>query len=388
MQENRNFSVTISSGTLLKGLLLLLLFWLLYIVRDIVLVVLTAVVIASAIEPLTVWMKKFRISRLPAVVLIYAGIAGFCVGLFYFFLPTLLNETANFLATVPKVIDQVALWDPLASERLATSKQVVDGLRTGVDESISLVQGVSSFSAPVAEVSAPTAEGAVKYADLVTGFREAIASLSSSFVQTASQFFGGILSFILIVVLSFYLAVQEDGVAKFLRIVTPLKHERYVVGLWKRSQAKIGYWMQGQLLLALLVGILVYLGLVILGVENALFFAVLAAILEIIPLFGPIIAAIPAIGAAVATGGATAGLLVAGLYAIIQQFENHLFYPLVVKKIVGVSPILVILALIIGAKLAGFLGLLLSVPIAAAFTEYLDDVQRDKLSLESATKAS
>ena len=63
---------------------------------------------------------------------------------------------------------------------------------------------------------------------------------------------------------------------------------------------------------------------------------------------------------------------------IIQQFENHLIYPLVVKKVVGVPPLLVIIALIIGAKLAGFLGIILSVPAAAALQELVKDIQKDK----------
>ena len=165
---------------------------------------------------------------------------------------------------------------------------------------------------------------------------------------------------------------------KFLRIITPLRSEKYIIDLWKRSQRKIGYWMQGQLLLGIVVGVLVYLGLMILGIQNALILAVLAGVLEIIPYFGPILSAIPAIFIGFTTGGLKMGLLILGLFIIIQQFENHLIYPLVVKKVVGVSPIIVILALIIGAKLAGFLGIILSVPVTAALMEFVEDVQRDR----------
>ena len=172
--------------------------------------------------------------------------------------------------------------------------------------------------------------------------------------------------------------MQEGGVEKFLKIITPIKNEAYIIDLWKRSQKKIGYWMQGQLLLGIVVGVLVYLGLVILGVQNALILAVLAGVLEIIPLFGPVIAAIPAILFGYMGGGLTTATLVLGLFIIIQQFENHLIYPLVVKKVIGISPIIVILCLIIGAKLAGFLGILLSVPITSALMEYIGDVQKDK----------
>src|SRR5262249_37029717 len=153
---------------------------------------------------------------------------------------------------------------------------------------------------------------------------------------------------------------QETGVDDFLRVVTPSAHQAYVLGLWKRSQTKIGKWMQGQLILGVIVGVLLYLGLTILGIPNALLLAAIAALFELIPVFGQILAAIPAIALGFVDGGVTGALLVAGLYIVVQQFEAHLIYPIVVKKVVGVPPLMVILSLLVGAKLAGFLGILLS----------------------------
>jgi predicted PurR-regulated permease PerM len=203
--------------------------------------------------------------------------------------------------------------------------------------------------------------------------------VTSNAFGTVASFFGGVMSFFLIVVLSFYLAVEEDGVGKFLKAVTTLKHEKYVISLWKRSQRKIGLWMQGQLVLAIIVGMLVYLGLLIINVPNALLLAFLAAAFEIIPLFGPILASIPAIAIAFVTGGIPLAGIVVGLYVIIQQFENQLIYPLVVKKVVGVSPIVSIVALAVGWQLAGLTGLILSVPIAAVIIELFDDFEKDKI---------
>ncbi len=213
--------------------------------------------------------------------------------------------------------------------------------------------------------------------NLLNGSEDAVSGTGAGAFKTASVIFGGALSFILMIVLSFYLAVQEDGVGSFLRLVSPLKHQGYVTDLWKRSQKKIGYWMQGQLLLGLIVGVITYLGLMVLGVPHALLLAVLAGVFELIPVFGPILAAVPAVLIA-SELGMTPALLVAGLYLIIQQFENHLLYPLVVRKIVGISPMVVILALVIGGKLAGFLGILLSVPISAALMELVSDIEKGK----------
>ena len=172
--------------------------------------------------------------------------------------------------------------------------------------------------------------------------------------------------------------MQETGVDDFLRLVTPTSHQAYVLNLWKRSQLKIGKWMQGQLILGVIVGVLLYLGLTILGIPNALVLAVLAAVFELIPVFGQIMAAIPAVAIGFVGGGVKGALLVAGLYILVQQFEAHLIYPVVVKKVVGVPPLMVILSLIVGAKLAGFLGILLSVPIAGAIQELVADVDRRK----------
>src|SRR3990167_6412135 len=365
--SNKDVHITIKTGTIVRAVFLVLLFALFYYIRDLVLVVLAAVVIASAMEPFTLWFGKHRVARLPAVILMYLSLAGVVVGIFYFFLPPLLNDASNFLASAPHYLDSVSVWDPLQKDSLTESKQAVQSLSQDFNQSRQVVSGFSS---------------GLSLSQVISNVRIAISSLSQGFVEALSLVFGGILSSILIVVLSFYLAVQEDGVGTFLKFVLPDRHEKYVIGLWKRVQAKIGLWMQGQLILAVVVGLLVYLVLAIFGpalhVGNPLLLAVLAGVFEIIPLFGPILSAIPAVAASYSDGTVTTSLIVVGIYLIIHQLENNLIYPLVVKKIVGVPPILVILALIIGFKLAGFLGLLLSVPMATMLMEYFNDLQKSK----------
>jgi predicted PurR-regulated permease PerM len=136
--------------------------------------------------------------------------------------------------------------------------------------------------------------------------------------------------------------------------------------------------MQGQLLLSAIVGILVYLGLLLIGIPYALLLAVFTAVAELIPVFGSLIAGTAAVVVAYSSGGVPLGLIVAGLYVVVNQFESNLIYPLIVKKIVGVPPLLVIVALIAGYTLAGFLGVLLSVPVAAALLEFITDFDKRK----------
>jgi len=348
-KHGRDNIIHISSGTIIRSILFILLVAFLFYLRDLVLVVLTAIVIASAIEPAIIRLIQWHIPRPFAVLTIFLSLATFLFGVVYFFLPPLLSEMAIFLSTLPSYLDSLPAIDPLLNH---------SGL---LDSSVS-----SIFSLQ----------------EVVYNLENALRSASEGLLSTVSIVFGGIFSFILIVVFSFYFAVQESGIDNFLRVITPIKHQKYVIGLWKRSQKKIGLWMQGQLLLALLIGVLVYLGLTVLGVKYALLLALVAAIFELIPVFGAMLAAIPAVAIAFIDGGLTLGLLVIGLYVIIQQFENYLIYPLVVTKVVGVSPLLVILALIVGAKAAGFLGIILSVPVAAAIQELVSDIQRNHTTFQ------
>lgn len=350
--RNRSINITITAGTVIKTVVILVLCWVLYIVRDLVVVVLTALVIASAIEPLVAWLKRRHIGRTLSVIIIYLVLLAVLAGIFYLFVPSLISDFSDLLAKLPTYLDAVSVWNPFKSAGVSVSP-VVQNL--GLTQSFSL-------------------------SDLISQFNATVLNTSQGFVQAMSNIFGGVLSFILIVVLSFYLTVQEDGVTQFLQIVLPDRYEDYVIDLWRRSRAKIGRWLQGQLLLGVIIGVLVYLGLTILGVRNALLLALLSAVFEIIPVFGPVLSAVPATIIALVDGGVTKALLVVGFYVIIHQFENHLIYPLVVRKIIGIPPIVVIMAIIVGFELAGVLGILLSVPIAAVIVELMEDMQKRKMT--------
>lgn len=339
----RDINVNISAGSIITGILFVLLVGLLWYLLDIVLVVLTAIVIASAIEPAIRFFMRYGINRLLSVILMYLLVIGFFLAVLFIFIPPVLDDAATFLRNLPATLGSINLSD--TTHGLLPWGTVSDTLAS---------------------------------ADLLNTISQTLADSTGGVFTTVSAFFGGLTSFLLVIVFSFYFSVQETGVDDFLRIITPTAHHNYVLNLWKRSQAKIGKWMQGQIVLAIIVGILLYLGLTIFGVKYALLLAVLAAIFELIPVFGQILAAIPAVAVAASQGGVPLALVVAAVYIVVQQFEAHLIYPIVVKKVVGVPPLLVILSLLIGFKLVGFLGVLLSVPIAGAVQELVTDIERRK----------
>ncbi len=346
INPSQPININITSGTIIKAVVILAASFLIYLLLDMVLVILTAIVIASAIEPATLWFSKYKVPRVLAVLLIY-GLSFIAIfGFLYMFIPPLFTDVTQLAVELPAKLENLDLFG-------------------GILEPVAGIGGL---------------EFVFTFDDLLLQLRSLLASLSAGGLTTATTLFGGAFSFIIILVLSFYLAVQKNGIDNFLRLVTPIQHEKYVISVWRRSQTKIGQWMKGQLLLGLLVGVLVFLGLTILGVKYAFVLAVFAALLELIPVFGPVVSAIPAVVIGF-TDSMTTGLLVLALYILIQQFENHLLYPLVVKKIIGMSPIVVIISLIVGWQLFGFLGIVLSVPIATVLMEIASDAEAKKAAL-------
>ena len=340
-------NIDISTSTIIRIILFGLLLWTAYLVRDVIIIVLFSVVIASAVDPAARWFTKYRIPRVLGVLATYLIVFVVLGASFYIIIPPLFSEFSDFISGAPSFF-----------EPQITPSENLFGFLPKIPASFSLV--LKEIFENARSILAGDLGGAAQ-----------------GFLKTTVSIFGGAMSFILVVVISFYLSVQERGIENFLRIVAPKEYEGYIIGLWNRSKKKIGGWMQGQILLGILVGVLVFLGLTILQVKYALLLAILSAIFELIPIFGPILAAIPAIAIAFLQGPSSA-LAVLILYVIIQQFENHLIYPVVVKKATGVPPILVILALIIGGKLGGFLGILLSVPLATVLMEIMNDIASKK----------
>ncbi|HDQ16718.1 MAG TPA: AI-2E family transporter [Candidatus Vogelbacteria bacterium] len=345
MKDN-TLSINISTGTILKAMVLVLGLVLFVFLFDVFLIILTSVVIASAVEPTTKWFAKKRVPRVLAVLFIYVLFFSIIIGSLYFLIPPLLTEMFDLSKTAPEKLESFDFF----------------GL---AEESWASLTGTLGIDFPLE--------------NLFEGLKKELEVLAGGAFLTTAMFFGGIFNFVLILVLSFYLAVQEKGIENFLRLTTPLKYEEYILSLWRRAQKKIGLWMKGQLILSLIVGVLVFLGLTILGVRYALTLAIIAAIFELIPIFGPILSAVPAFFIAL-TSGFPLALAVIALYVIIQQFENHLIYPIAVKKVVGVHPIIAILSLIIGWKLAGFLGIILAVPVATVLLELANDYGEQKLA--------
>lgn len=343
-------TISVDTGTLVRIVLFALGIFLLFKLSNIILIILTSIVIASFIEHVVRRLERRKIPRTVTVVLLYVLIIGLFTLLSYFFLPILVKEVSSLVELIGKLFAKSTFLDSVPLDTFTNTKTFFDQLSSSASSS-EFVRNTQLF----------------------------LGKLSTGVGNTIGTFFGSVANIVLIAVISFYLSIQEKGVENFLRIITPVKNELYVISLWQRTERKIALWIRGQMLLGLIVGAILFIGLSIIGVKYALLLAVLAALSELIP-YGLLLAFIPTVAIAYSEGS----LPIAGwtilLYAIVQQLENYVLVPVIVKRSIGISPLVVIIALLVGATLAGFWGVLLAIPTAVCLMEYLSDLEKTKES--------
>jgi predicted PurR-regulated permease PerM len=335
MLEKR--TVDISTGIIFRTVIILLGIWFLYIIRDIVAILFIAVIFAASIEPAVDWMERKKIPRSIGVLAVYLLVFSL-VGIFiYFLIPPLVNQFNNFIQDFPFYAEKI--------------NQAFSGLESYAQS--------HNFSL-----------GSENLLETIGGN---ISQTSTKIFTTTIGVFSGFISIIVVLSLTFYMSMKKDGIQCLVHCLVPCQHQEYASDLVNRMKIKIGKWMQGQILLMFIVFICYFIVLYFLKVPYALVLAIFGGVLEIIPYLGPIISAIPAIILGFFVSPLT-GLLVLVFYILIQQLENHVMVPQIMKKAVGLNPIVVILVLLIGAKIGGTMGAILSIPVATVINVFLQDV--------------
>ncbi|MFH1308992.1 MAG: AI-2E family transporter [Patescibacteria group bacterium] len=335
-------TISISSSTIFKVVFIILAIIFLYLVRDVIAIFIFALIIASAIAPVVNLLERIKIPRVIGALIIYIIVIGFIGLVLSLIIPGLSRDVGDLSSNLPAYIEDL-------SEKFESFKK------------------------------ASTKYGGIidKAQNYLTGAGDLLKKATSNLFSTAVSIFGGIFSFLTALIVSFYLSVQKKGIKNALASIIPHQHKDYILGLWERSQRKLGRWLQGQLFLGLVVGTMSYIGLTLLNVKFALVLAILAGTFELLPYIGPIMSGIPAVILAFLQAPIL-GFWVLILYIVIQQLENNLIVPLVVGKIVKLSPVIIILALLIGAKLGGIVGMFLAVPITAVVAEFFRDIVKKR----------
>lgn len=305
--------IEISHKTIIFSVLFLISLWFLYVIKDIVLQLFVALLLTTILDPFVIKLSVYKVPRGIAVLISYIIILGTLGGIIALLAPPLIEQTANFANISPDFLVKLGVTPTISDE-------------------------------------------------IGREFLTRVGSIPGQLLKFGAGVLSNVVSVFTVLVFTFYLLMARNNLDEQLGTLFGKEKTEGVVKVLSRLEERLGGWARGQLILMLLVGVLNYIGLTLLGVPFALPLAVLAGLLEVIPYLGPVIAAVPGILIGFGISSFT-GVGVVALALLVQQLENYIFVPKIMGKSVGVSPIVILLALAIGERLAGVVGMIISIPL-------------------------
>lgn len=316
--------IDISHKTVIFIAIFILALWAIYLIRDLLVILFISIIFMSALNPLVSFFVKAKLPKVLSIGITYLIIIASGTVAFAAILQPLIEESRRLILTLPQLSGQFFNI-------------------TNINESV---------------------------------FQSELTNLSKNAFTITLAIFDNLLAIVFLLVITFYMLLERDNLKARLASLFVGKEDR-VKRLIVRIEEKLGSWLRGQLVLSIIIGLLSYIGLTVLSIPYALPLAVLAGVLEVIPVIGPIVSAIPAILIAV-TISPFLGLGVGAMYVVIQQLENHLIVPQVMKRAVGLNPLVVILAIAIGSRLLGFAGALLAVPFTVVLQIIVAEIMEER----------
>ena len=304
--------IEISHKTVIFTVFFLLFLWFLYFIKDILLELFVALLLTAILEPLVNTLSKVKIPRGVSVLVSYILFFGAVAGVIALIVPALVEQTASFVASLPGYLSNIGIAEALSE-------------------------------------------------DLVGEFLIRLGNIPGEVVRFTISLFSNLLSVLTVLVFAFYMLLARERLQDSLGFFFGDEKKKELGTIIDTLEKRLGGWARGEISLMLLVGVSTFIGLSLIGIPFALPLSILAGILEIVPYLGPVIAAIPSVIIGFGISPLT-GFGVAALAFVIQQLENYVFVPKVMEKSVGVSPIITLLALAIGARVAGIVGMIISVP--------------------------
>lgn len=326
--------IDVTSRTIFRAVLILVAFWFVYLIRDVLLLFFGAVVVAAAVQPLADWLQARRVPRAVTTLGVYGLVVLLLAAVGTLLLPPLTDQVTQLALALPQLVEQLGQWG---------------GWQVGLNQSSLALQ------------------------DILLRLGSALTQTGFSLFEQTRSLFSGVFSLVFVFILAFYLVVERDALLKMFKVMVPPRHFPYVERTVTRIQRGLGRWVVAQLLLAVVVGMVVGVGLWLLGVKYALVLGLLAGVLEIIPVIGPIIAAVPGVIVGLAQSLVLGSVMIV-FYILVQQTENHILVPNVMKRVAGLNPLVTLVAVLLGARLAGVVGIILSVPVAIIVTIFWSDL--------------
>ena len=332
MKEPEKYKIEISSRTIIFTVFFLLFLRFLWMIQDVLFSIFIAFIIMSALKPYVSFLEKGKIPRFLSALFVYLIFLTFFFAVLFIAFPPLVIESTQLFKALPSILERIA------------------------PEAMALLNLDSVFQ---------------YLPDIANQFFGIVSGIFSNAVFLISTLFFG-----------FYFLLEENVFRKILSRFFSEERARTALVIFDKAEKRLNGWFWGEITLMTVVGLLTFIGINLIGLRYALALAVLAALLEAVPNLGPTISSIPAILLGFAVSPVT-GFAAMALYFIIQQLENNLIVPVVMKKAVGLNPIITLLALLIGGKIGGVLGILLAIPLTLFIeTAIMEVVNTPKSSAE------
>ncbi len=305
--------VEISHKTIIFTVLLLLSMGLVFILRDLILELFVALLLMTILEPMVGTLSKYRVPRVVSVLVTYVLVIGLFAGTISLIVPTVVDQTTSFMNALPGYLNNVGITSIISSDVLNVFVNNAGG-----------------------------APGAI--------------------FQFTFSIVNNFVAILTVLVFAFYMLVSREKLEDQLGLFFGEEKKNELGDVIDALEKKLGGWARGELILMFAIGLATYIGLRVIGIPYALPLAILAGILEIVPFLGPIISGIPSVLIGFGISPLT-GLGVAALTFLIHQLEGYVLVPKVMEKSAGVSPLITLISLAIGARLAGIVGAIISVPV-------------------------
>lgn len=321
--------ISVSTGTILKILGILLALGLAWVLRDILLYTFTALMIAGVLYPLARWAERYHIPKGLAIALVYIVLIGLIV------------TAVSFL--VPALLEQTRLAASAFGNTLGWLKDATGALRD-----IAGRLGIQAGTPPT-----------------IAGVASQAQDVALGFLGTINSVAGGLAGAFIVIVLSFYIIIEDEAAKRAFRNLVPEAYQEFATRLVWQVIEKLGAWMRGQIALSVSIMITYFILFTFIGLPYPLLLAFVAGLFEFIPYIGPMIAGFIAVFIAFTVEPWKAVLVLLAIF-ITQQAQNNIIAPMVMRRAVGLNPVISILAFLVGAKLFGAVGAIFAIPVVTA----------------------
>ena len=331
----------ISWKTIFKISIAIVCFYVVYVIKDIIVWFIFALIISILFNPAIDFLQRKRIPRVLGALLVYLLTFGFISLLIWSVIPLFIHEIRYFLQNFPQYFEKIS--PPLR------------GL------------GLEAF---------------VNIENFMKSLESTLGAMAVNIFNVLFAIFGGVFSTLFVIIVAIFLSLEEKVIDKTLIIIFPKKYEVFVLNLWQKSQKKVAGWFVARLIACLFVGAASYVAFLLFKVKYPFILGLFSGVFNFIPYVGPLLTGILLFLAIFPTEMLKA-VFVLIVFTLIQQIENNILSPFLMKKIINLPPVLVLVSLVIGGRLWGFLGALLVIPLAGILFEFIKEFLQKRKKKET-----